>query len=690
MLKVGLVVRDPQDRRREYELLYELGQGGYAQAVWAARERSRGRRLRDVALKFLVSGADQEETERFENEARFAANLPAHIPAVVDCKGEGVVEVAGDELRFNAYELVPSARALDLLEEADRAGDGVVALAAARDLAAAVAAIHEAGVVHRDLKPGNAVLGSRGRVRLLDFGLARNLDEAEDSPLATVAGVTTRAGGPMRAGTPGWAPPEQWEGEAAAPSMDVFPLGVWLFQLLTGRLPFSGRRGFSRQVAALTWPAERSWVGELLDEAGELEVLELLTMGCLAMDPRDRPTAEVVHEQLAALAPSALRRPSVEPVFTAPEWIVGGTELHPAALAAFCAHLESEVVAELLLGDFDRCGDPQEELVQALIDQDVDVTAGLGALDDHDLRQAASGLLADEPWYDPAWPRWVLERVVLAALAGPRTSMSWGELPEPRREDLELPVDAESLPASVAVGLLPATTLQVLVEDHTPLEEDAPYAAQVSAALAWLEHGEILVAGSVCGERDLDWQLVPEGRRRHATGSLKVHHLRDLLEDRGEASTEGERWDRLHARVCDLDADLADLIDALDRDGRRRLAGRLGVAAPWGDLPKACIAALEPWTGPGWSEVPRPWREAFFERCDEPDLRRVARVDGLDATGSVADLREVLTSELEGRVGHTLALLSRGGCERAAQGLLDVDRASWRGLRWYLLRWLSA
>ena len=124
---------------------------------------------------------------------------------------------------------------MELVDGTDLAGviaDGALApstaLGIAADIARAVAAAHEHGVIHRDLKPRNVIIDPTGRARVLDFGIAFNMN----------AGADRYAG--MLAGSPSYMAPEQAKGLAVTPQTDIFAIGVMLYEMLTGERPFAG------------------------------------------------------------------------------------------------------------------------------------------------------------------------------------------------------------------------------------------------------------------------------------------------------------------------------------------------------------------------------------------------------------------------------------------------------------------
>ncbi|HEY1192382.1 MAG TPA: serine/threonine-protein kinase [Gemmata sp.] len=204
-----------------YRIVRSLGQGGMG-AVYLAEDSQLDRQ---VALKVpLFSTSDPGTLARFYREARAAATIDhPNICPVYDVGEQGgvhFVTMAFVEGRTLA-ELIRGGNPLP-----QRASAAVV-----RKIALALQEAHARGVIHRDLKPANIMINRRKEPVVMDFGLARRVDRDEQ---------LTRAGAPL--GTPAYMPPEQVTGDpgATGPGSDVYSLGVILYQMLTGRLPFQG------------------------------------------------------------------------------------------------------------------------------------------------------------------------------------------------------------------------------------------------------------------------------------------------------------------------------------------------------------------------------------------------------------------------------------------------------------------
>ncbi len=210
-----------------YEILAPLGAGGMSE-VWRARDAKLGR---DVALKVLPEelARDPERLARFEREARAVAAL--NHPNIVTVYS--VDEVAG--VRFITMEVVEGRTLAELIPEDGMQVDTLLRLAI--PLADALASAHERGVIHRDLKPGNVMVTTEGRVKVLDFGLAKLTAADSSDPELTATGLTR---GGQIIGTPAYMSPEQAEGRSVDHRSDIFSLGSVLYQMATGKRPFTG------------------------------------------------------------------------------------------------------------------------------------------------------------------------------------------------------------------------------------------------------------------------------------------------------------------------------------------------------------------------------------------------------------------------------------------------------------------
>jgi eukaryotic-like serine/threonine-protein kinase len=207
-----------------YELLSLLAGGGMGQ-VWRARDTLLKRAVAVKVLRAEVS-SDPAFLARFRAEAQHAAGLThPNIAAVYDY---GEVPAAGGEHRaYLVMELVDGEPLSDLLAREGRLG-APLTLSILRQIGAALAVAHAAGVVHRDIKPANVLVARDGMVKITDFGIASS---AASVPL-------TRTGQVM--GTAHYLSPEQAQGEKAGPASDVYAAGAVAYECLAGRRPFDG------------------------------------------------------------------------------------------------------------------------------------------------------------------------------------------------------------------------------------------------------------------------------------------------------------------------------------------------------------------------------------------------------------------------------------------------------------------
>jgi serine/threonine protein kinase len=272
-----------------YLLLREIAVGGMG-VVYEAHDPLLDR---IVALKMIRGGvfAGPNEIVRFEGEARAAAHLShRHIVQVYD-----VGEIDGQHFFTMAF--APGGSLAGRF--AEFAGNPEAAVPLVEKVARAVAFAHSKGILHRDLKPGNVLLGEGDEPLVSDFGLAKFLDESLE---------LTHTG--QRVGTPAYMAPEQASGqtERIGPAVDVWSLGVVLYQLLTGVRPFVGDTAeiLARQILT-TEPLSPRSIKPGLDRQ-----LETVVMKCLEKDPARR------YESAEALADDLARWQRGEPVLAKP------------------------------------------------------------------------------------------------------------------------------------------------------------------------------------------------------------------------------------------------------------------------------------------------------------------------------------------------------------------------------------
>jgi serine/threonine-protein kinase len=288
-----------------YTLIKSVGEGGMG-SVWLA-ERSDGRFERLAAVKLLgFALAGRERAERFKREGRILGRLAhPHIAALFDAG------VSPDGHPYLVLEYVEGKHIDQYCEEQRLDIDSRIRLFL--DVLAAVAHAHANLVVHRDIKPSNVMVRSDGQVKLLDFGIAKLLEDEERSGSAT---LITREAGPM---TPVFAAPEQIRNEPATTATDVYALGVLLYLLLSGQHPAGpGRHSPADLVKAIleTEPPRMSEITPATPDKlrrllrGDLDTI---VAKALKKNPQER------YASVTALADDLRRYLRHEPIAARPE-----------------------------------------------------------------------------------------------------------------------------------------------------------------------------------------------------------------------------------------------------------------------------------------------------------------------------------------------------------------------------------
>ena len=263
-----------QRRFGHYEITEKLGAGGMGE-VYRARDLTLGRA---VAIKVLLSSAskDPDRLARFEQEARSASAL--NHPNIVTIYEIGSVE----DIRYIAMELVEGKTLRQLLVEGPLVTRRALQLAA--QAAGGLAQAHDAGIVHRDLKPENIMVTADGRVKILDFGLAKLVTLASDEDAITEAGEPHGTEPGRILGTVRYMSPEQAEGRPLDFRSDQFSCGAILYEMATGRAPFH-RASRAQTLAAIVEedPPKISTLNSAVPPP-----LRWIIERCLAKDPAER------------------------------------------------------------------------------------------------------------------------------------------------------------------------------------------------------------------------------------------------------------------------------------------------------------------------------------------------------------------------------------------------------------------
>jgi len=308
-----------------YRIVAMLGKGGMGE-VYRADDLTLDQ---PVALKFLPEAvaSSPEAVDRFRNEVRIARQV-SHANV---CRVYDLGEIGGQY--FLSMEYVDGEDLGSLLRRIGRL-PADKAIEIARKLCAGLAAAHEKGVLHRDMKPSNVMLDSRGQVLLTDFGLAGLAGQIE--------------GAEVRNGTPAYMAPEQLAGEEVSVRSDIYSLGLVLYEIFTGKLPFeSDTLAGLIKARTSSAPASPSTLVKDLDP-----VIERVILRCLQVKPANRPASALA---VAAALPggnplaealAAGETPSPEMVAAAGE----GEGLKPWVAATLLAAIAIAAVVGAAIG----------------------------------------------------------------------------------------------------------------------------------------------------------------------------------------------------------------------------------------------------------------------------------------------------------------------------------------------------
>jgi len=261
----------------DYDVVAPLASGGMG-GVYLAMHRTTGDR---VALKVLdpVFANHTDVVDRLYAERTVSA-MASH-PGLVDIRAAAR---SADDVPFLVMEYLEGETLAAICERGAITMETIVGVCA--QIASALAALHEAGIVHCDVKPDNLFVLSNGSVKVIDFGVSRRVDEASDETSI--------------AGTPAYMSPEQWRSKPELAS-DVYSLGCVMYELLTGDVPFDGSLPELMMCHLEKRPARPSW----LRAAVPVEI-ERLVMRALSKAPGLRPTMAEMSRALNRLADVAL------------------------------------------------------------------------------------------------------------------------------------------------------------------------------------------------------------------------------------------------------------------------------------------------------------------------------------------------------------------------------------------------
>ncbi|MEU9099106.1 protein kinase [Streptomyces sp. NPDC048361] len=299
-----------------YQLRDLLGEGGMA-SVYLAYDSALDRQ---VAIKTLHTelGREQSFRERFRREAQAVAKLQhTNIVSVFDT-GEDTVLFNGAPggdgvmpyivMEYVEGEPLGSTLQRDIHQHGAMPADKALKVTA--DVLAALEVSHEMGLVHRDIKPGNVMMTKRGIVKVMDFGIAR----------AMQSGVTSMTQTGMVVGTPQYLSPEQALGRGVDARSDLYSVGIMLFQLLTGRIPFDADSPLAIAYAHVQEePVAPSSVNRSITPA-----VDALVARALQKNPNERfPSAQAMHDEIHRIASAG--QMGAAPVITGGAPPVSGT-----------------------------------------------------------------------------------------------------------------------------------------------------------------------------------------------------------------------------------------------------------------------------------------------------------------------------------------------------------------------------
>jgi serine/threonine protein kinase/Tol biopolymer transport system component len=308
-----------------YEIASLLGAGGMGE-VYRSRDSKLGR---DVALKVLPASVaiDPERLSRFSREAKVLASLNhPNIAAIYGLEDFGATHAI-------VMELVEGPTLADRIRSGPLPSDE--ALPIAKQICEALEFAHERGIVHRDLKPANIKVTEEGTAKVLDFGLAKALEAdlgpTDISSSPTMSRMATQAG--MILGTAAYMSPEQARGKRADRRSDIWAFGCVLYEMLTGKMTFSGETVSDTLADIIKEQPDWSRL-----PAGISARVHVLLQRCLTKEPRQRlqaiGDARIAIEEVLAGAPEPTYEPQAQPVAAnLPAW----KKILPWGLAAALA-----------------------------------------------------------------------------------------------------------------------------------------------------------------------------------------------------------------------------------------------------------------------------------------------------------------------------------------------------------------
>jgi tRNA A-37 threonylcarbamoyl transferase component Bud32 len=300
-----------------YETIRLLGEGGMGR-VYLARQIDLGRQVVVKVMHDHITN-DPNFRKRFERETLLMARF--QNPYVVTLYDASISDPEGPCI---VMEYIRGVTLDTVLHRNNRLGAPRVARLLGQ-LCEALYAAHQEGIIHRDLKPANLMVVDADspyeKIKVMDFGLAKLIDASRrPGPRSHVTNVD------FAVGTPGYISPEQVRGDEMGPRSDLYSVGVILFELLTGRLPFTGAETMDILLAHATQPPPS--FAEIGASVWVPPAIEAVVQRCLAKDPADRPASarELMELYEAALTAEAYGQEAAPGAVVATEAIQGGED----------------------------------------------------------------------------------------------------------------------------------------------------------------------------------------------------------------------------------------------------------------------------------------------------------------------------------------------------------------------------
>jgi serine/threonine-protein kinase len=454
-----------------------LGRGGMGM-VYKAHDR---RLDETVAIKVLRPdfAADPKMAERFRSEIKLARKVRHKNVCTIHDYGED------RGLLYISMELIEGVDLKHRLKE-QGALPTEEAYAVAVQVAQGLQAVHDAGIVHRDLKTPNIMLDAAGTARLMDFGIAKRVGE----------GTATATG--QIVGTPEYMSPEQAQGHKVDYRSDLYALGVVIYEIFTGQVPFRGETPISTILKHLNEPPQ-------LENAALSPALRLVLKRCLAKDPAQRYASalDIADALRQARSPSLRQQPISTDVLQAPTRVMPSVSERSAARPWLVVGAVSLVIALVAVVGLRLLGSGAPQPSPGVESRAVSASPAVSPL-------PPAALPTPEPSLTPASP------VPSEQRRSPEPQRSPAPTPRPTLRP-QMAAASPSAPQVAAAAAPPATTPPAAAAPATVPATAPPEPGLLQVAVKpW---GEVSVDGRVVGTTPLDRISLPPGTHR-----VRVRH----------------------------------------------------------------------------------------------------------------------------------------------------------------------